>query len=169
MQTPGMIGFSAFSGTGKTTLVEKVVRILKAKGLSVAVIKHDGHDFEIDHEGTDSWRYQQAGADVTILSSAKKTAYIEHRAHALWDNVAMVKGADLILVEGYKYEKIPRIGMTRKANGKGLPEVPETYLAIVTDDEQLEACGVPIFHLDDAEGVAAFAAEHAVLVDEIRR
>ena len=59
-----VIGFAAFSGTGKTTLIEKIVRNLKAQGFRVAVIKHDAHKFEIDKEGKDSWRFSKAGADL---------------------------------------------------------------------------------------------------------
>ena len=56
-----VIAFAAYSGTGKTTLIEKLVRELKNRGLRLAVIKHDGHKFEIDHEGKDSWRFAKAG------------------------------------------------------------------------------------------------------------
>ncbi len=59
---------------------EKLIRNLKVRGLRIAVIKHDGHDFEIDHRGKDSWRFTQAGADISIISSAGKTAILEQRA-----------------------------------------------------------------------------------------
>lgn len=159
MDTPRIIGFAAFSGTGKTTLVEKLVLKLKAQGLRVAVIKHDAHDFEIDHEGKDSWRFAHAGADMTIVSSPKKTAVIEQRPRTLYDNIAMVHDVDLILVEGYKQEKLPQIGICRKATGKGLPYPPEHYLAVVTDDETLQ--GVPMFGLDDIDGICQFVLDHA--------
>ena len=58
------VGFAGYSGSGKTTLIEQLVRSLKARGLRVAVIKHDVHDFEMDREGKDSWRFSQAGADI---------------------------------------------------------------------------------------------------------
>ena len=74
-----IIGFAAYSGTGKTTLITQIVRELKAQGYRVCVIKHDAHQFEIDREGKDSWRFAQAGADMTILSSPAKTAMIEQR------------------------------------------------------------------------------------------
>ena len=70
------IGFAAYSGTGKTTLIEKLVMTLKAQGCRIAVIKHDAHRFEIDREGKDSWRFTRAGADITLLSSPEKTAII---------------------------------------------------------------------------------------------
>lgn len=151
-----MIGFSAFSGTGKTTLIEQLVRVLKQKGYRLAVIKHDAHRFEIDREGKDSWRFAQAGADMTIISSREKTAIIEQRERCFSEVVAAVHDVDLILVEGYKQESIPRIGICRKATGKGLPHPADTYLAVVTDDPSLDTGGVPVFSLKDISGIAEF-------------
>ena len=157
-----VIGFSAFSGTGKTTLIEKLVHRFKQEGLRVAVVKHDAHDFEMDKPGKDSWRFQQAGADITILSSKTKTAMIEQRPRSLRDNLSMVHDVDLVLVEGYKSEPLPRIGLCRKASGKGLPGQPGDYLALATDDESLTGAGVPCFPLYDVEGLAAFIKDHAL-------
>ena len=70
------IAFAAYSGTGKTTLIEKLIHTLKQKGLRLAVIKHDGHKFDIDHEGKDSWRFTHAGADITMISSADLGCYL---------------------------------------------------------------------------------------------
>ena len=151
-----VIGFSAYSGTGKTTLIEKLVACFKADGLRVAVIKHDAHDFEIDKEGKDSWRFAKAGADITLISSASKTAIIEQRPRSFEQNLSMIHDVDIILVEGYKQENIPQIGICRKATGKGLPFPPERYAALVTDDEALAAPGIPRFSLDDHESVARF-------------
>lgn len=155
MQIP-VIGFSAYSGTGKTTLITKIVRELKAQGYRVCVIKHDAHQFEIDREGKDSWRFSQAGADMTIISSPTKTALIEQREKSFPQLIAMVHDVDLILVEGYKQEKIPRIGICRKATGKGLPHPVNEYIALVTDDPAFSADGIPVFALDDIPGITAF-------------
>ena len=88
-----VIGFSAYSGTGKTTLIEKLVACFKADGLRVAVIKHDAHDFEIDKEGKDSWRFAKAGADITLISSASKTAIIEQRPRSFEQNLSMTSSS----------------------------------------------------------------------------
>lgn len=167
MPTTKLIGFSAFSGTGKTTLIEKLVLALKEKGLRVAVIKHDMHGFEIDHEGKDSWRFARAGADMVILSSPQKTAVVEQRPHTLWDNIRLVHDVDLILVEGYKQEPLPQIGICRKETGKGLPFAPEHYLAVVTNDETLETASVPRFGLNEIERICDFVLAHAKPLDEI--
>lgn len=130
-----ILGFTAYSGTGKTTLMEKLVRSLKAHGLRIAVIKHDGHRFEIDHEGKDSWRFSEAGADISIISSAEQTAVVEKRELSFEQVAAKVHDVDLILVEGYKNEPLTQIGICRKASGKGFTAPLERYIAVVTDVE----------------------------------
>lgn len=154
-----VIGFSAYSGVGKTTLIEKIIRILKQQGYRIAVIKHDAHGIEMDREGKDSWRFSQAGADMTLVSSGEKTAVIEQRERTFAQNLSMIHDVDLILVEGYKQEQIPRIGICRKASGKGLPHAAEQYIAVVTDDAAQFSGTVPIFALEDAQGIAEFLKE----------
>lgn len=152
-----VIAFSAYSGTGKTTLIEKLILYFKAQGLRLGVIKHDAHDFEIDKEGKDSWRFSKAGADITLISSAVKTAVIEQRPRSFQENLAAFHDVDLIIVEGYKQETIPRIGICRKSTGKGLPVSAQEYIALVTDDKALIAeSTLPCFDLDDAAGLAEF-------------
>ena len=158
------IGFAAYSGTGKTTLLEKLVALLKADGLRVAVIKHDSHGFQMDREGKDTWRFGQAGADMTLISSPYQVAVIEYRPRSFEENLTMIHDVDLILVEGYKQEEIPRIGICRKATGKGLPGSPEDYVALVTDDEELAAVAPgPCFGINDAAEIAAFVKKIANL------
>lgn len=149
------LGFAAYSGGGKTTLIEKLVRNLKAQGLRVAVIKHDGHDFEIDHEGKDSWRFTQAGADITIISSANKTALVEQRKLSLAQAATMVHDVDLILVEGYKQENLTQIGICRQASGKGFTAELDRYAAVVTDVD-IGDIDIPRFGLDDIQELTTF-------------
>ena len=162
------IGFAAFSGTGKTTLVEKLVRSLKAKGVRLAVIKHDGHRFEIDKEGKDTYRYTQAGADITVITSSEKFAYMEQREASLEQVTAMIHDVDLILVEGYKYaEHLPQIGIDRKATGKGFTHPVEHFIAVVTDGQVEEISSgqvnIPQFGLEDVEEITAFMMKYCGL------
>lgn len=150
-----VFAFAAYSGTGKTTVIEKIVLELKAKGLRVAVIKHDGHRFEIDHEGKDSWRFAHAGADITIISSQEKTAYIEQRSLSLRQLIDMVHDVDLILVEGYKNETLPQIGIARRATGKGFTADLSRFMAIITDMDEVETT-LPRFTFEDIQGVTEF-------------
>lgn len=110
-----VIAFSAWSGTGKTTIIEQLIPLLKQAGLRVAAVKHDAHDFEIDREGKDSWRFTNAGADVTVIQSQTKTALIEQRSLSLSDVLSRIHDVDVILAEGYNdlpltpcYHDLPR-------------------------------------------------------------
>lgn len=150
-----IIGFAAYSGTGKTTLIEKLIRRLKEEGLRVAVIKHDVHGFDIDHEDKDTWRFTQAGSDMTIIGSVQSTACIERGGKSFCEVAAMVRDVDIILVEGYKREKLTRIGVCREATGKGFTDEPNTFAAVVTDVQGIET-DAPQFALDDVEGLAQF-------------
>lgn len=150
-----VIAFAAYSGTGKTTLIEKLIQNLKQRNLRVAVIKHDGHRFEIDHKGKDSWRFSHAGADITIISSSEKMAYIEQRELTLQQQIDMVHDVDLILVEGYKNADLPQIGIARKETGKGFTAQLNRFIALVSDYEQLEA-EVPCFGLNDIDEITEF-------------
>ena len=154
-----VFAFAAYSGTGKTTVIEKIVLELKARGLRVAVIKHDGHRFEIDHEGKDSWRFAHAGADITIISSQEKTAYIEQRELSLRQLIDMVHDVDLILVEGYKNETLPQIGIARRATGKGFTADLSRFMAVITDMEEIETT-LPRFTFEDIQGVTDFIMQN---------
>lgn len=156
-----LVAFAAYSGTGKTTLIEKLIPILKGKGIRSAVIKHDGHPFEIDHEDKDSWRFARAGADIVMVSSAEQTAYIERGDLSLERLLDMVHDVDLILVEGYKNKALPQIGMARRETGKGFTADISRFIALVTDLEV--ETGLPCFGLEDAEGIVGFIMEKMIV------
>ncbi|MGN0158621.1 MAG: gephyrin-like molybdotransferase Glp [Brotaphodocola sp.] len=165
-----VLGFAAYSGVGKTTLIEKLIPILREKGLRIAVIKHDGHDFDIDREGKDSWRFGKAGTDICIIVSPKKMTYMEKEARTFSQVLAMVHDVDLVLVEGYKNVPITQIGICRKAVGKGFTAELNRYAAVVTDMEEpekewvmqrdLDAADIPKFSFQDVDKIAAFIVEN---------
>ena len=154
MNTP-VIGFSAFSGTGKTTVMENLIRLLTQRGVRVGIVKHDCHGFEMDHPGKDSYRHAQAGAAAVIITSPEKTAEVRQRGESLEDCLRRIGDVDLILVEGFKHADIPRIGLCRKASGKGFTEPPDRFAAVITDDETLPV-SVPRFGFEDTAGLADF-------------
>lgn len=154
MKMVPVAGFAALSGTGKTTLIEGVIRVLRAKGLRVAAVKHDGHGYEPDREGKDSWRFSRAGAALSVVSAGDKTAWFSEGGKNLAQLLAFMPEMDMILVEGYKREVCRQIGICRLAAGKPLPETPERYEAIATDTP-LDT-EVPQFSLNDPEGLADF-------------
>jgi molybdopterin-guanine dinucleotide biosynthesis protein B len=132
-----VFGIAGYSGSGKTTLIERVLPRLAARGLRAAVIKHTHHDFDIDRPGKDSWRAREAGASAVLLASDHRTALlIEHRdaPPALDALLAQLPPCDLVLVEGYKREAIPRLEVHRAETGKPwlFPDDPN-ILAVASD------------------------------------
>jgi len=139
----------------------KLIEELKRRGLRVAVIKHDAHEFEIDREGKDSWRFAQAGADVTAVASASKTALIEYRPVPIEALLNKITDVDIILTEGYKTGPWPKIAVRREATGKPFPLPTEDCIAIVTDVP--ETTDTPCFNLDDVSCLADLILNHAKL------
>nr|MCR5358016.1 molybdopterin-guanine dinucleotide biosynthesis protein B [Lachnospiraceae bacterium] len=131
-----ILGIAGFSGSGKTTLIEKLIPVLKNEGYRIAVIKHDAHDFEMDREGKDTFRFKKAGVDTVMISSRVKSAMISDIVQSLDKMIADAyeRGADIVLVEGYKYENIPKLFVLSKRCGYEVPEEIKGCVAIASDD-----------------------------------
>lgn len=146
--------FIAKSGTGKTTLIEKLIPELKSRGLRVAVMKHDAHEFDVDKPGKDSWRMTRAGADVTVIASATHSAVMENRPVPADELLKGIRDVDVILTEGYQQGPWKKIGVNRAASGNALPVLSGSYIAVVTDaDVDIPA---PHIGLDDVKSLADF-------------
>ena len=122
------------------------------------MVTHDGHTFDIDRPGKDSWRYTRAGAEVSLISSREQTALVERRALDFDDILSRVRDVDLILVEGWKDGPFPKIGLSRAATGKGLPGPAENFIALVTDQDI--PCPCPRFGFDDIEEISDFMVKN---------
>ena len=151
--------FVGRSNTGKTTVIERLIPILVRKGIKVAVIKHHHNDFEIDKPGKDTYRYKQAGAAMSILASPGKVAVVEDTENELTleDIIARyIHDVDLIIVEGFKREKVPKIEVFQPKEGADTPvcEGDEHLIAIITDESL--ATSLPVFSRDNIQGVAQF-------------
>ena len=147
-----VLSFTAYSNTGKTSYLEKLIPCLKEAGLRVAVIKHDGHDFQPDMEGKDSWRFAQAGAEIVAVASDSKFAFFQYEYVDVDTIISHITGVDLIITEGYKHEHFPKIALFRANSGKGLTVPAEECLAIVGDYRDPVSC--PVFPLDDPQPLA---------------
>jgi len=154
------------SGSGKTTLLEKLIKELKRRGHKVAIIKHSHHDYELDQANKDTWRFAQAGSEISAIKSADKLAIFRHMDHffdpqeisnfILWDY-------DFILTEGFKGSQYPKIEVHRRELGEGLLTDPQQLLAVVTD-EPVEV-SVPQFSSNQVKKIADLI-ETAVMVDQ---
>ena len=147
----------AWSGTGKTTLLEKLLPALKERGLRVAVLKHDGHDFDMDRPGKDSWRMTQAGADVSAIVSASHAAFLENRPLTAEEAAARIRDVDIIITEGFPSSPWPKIGLARAATGKGLKPVEGQYDLVLADGPVDTTATV--LALDDIDGLAHWLME----------
>lgn len=156
-----VVAFVAKSGTGKTTLLEKVIQELKGRGYRVGAIKHDAHRFDIDHPGKDSHRLTAAGADTMLISSPEKLAMVKKLAESppLENLVATYfSDMDIVVSEGFKKSSLPKIELHRRERSATLLCRGEEYdpqLVAVASDEPLDV-DVPVLNLNDAREVADF-------------
>ena len=160
-KTPPIVLIVGKSDAGKTTLIEKLVPELKARGLKIGTVKHDVHGFDIDHPGKDSWRHKQSGSEATIISSPQKLALVRNtdHDHTLDELIPYLHGMDLILTEGYKRERKPKVEIYRPAaHPDPLCRDDEDLIALASD-EDLDL-GVPRFGLEDSAGLAEFLIRH---------
>ncbi len=138
-----------YSNSGKTTLVEKLIRELKKRGYRVAVVKHHHRDFEIDRPGKDTWRHAAAGADTVVLAGPRKIAVIERlQAERTLDEIAArLKDVHLIITEGYKKDQHPKIEVFRSAVHRQII-TPVNELLAIASDVPLHY-GVPCLDIDN--------------------
>ncbi|MHB9111158.1 MAG: molybdopterin-guanine dinucleotide biosynthesis protein B [Thermoleophilia bacterium] len=159
--SPPMVCFVGKKNSGKTTFLEKLVRELISRKLNVAYIKHDVHGFEMDREGTDTWRLTQAGANSVMISSPMAMASLEKvREEKTLDELARrVDGtADIIVVEGFKCASADKLEISRTARSDSLACSEDELLGVISDREDA-ASGLPVFAIDDIPGVADFLAD----------
>jgi molybdopterin-guanine dinucleotide biosynthesis protein B len=152
---PPVISVVGKSGSGKTVFLEKLIAVLKRRGIKVGIIKHHPHGFEIDHPGKDSWRHARAGSDTVVLSSPGKVAVVRNLEEEMSiDGIvsAYLRDVDLAITEGYKTGPKKKIEVSRRERSQELVSPAEDLIAIVSD--QRFDVPAPHFELDDAEGVA---------------
>nr|VFJ60687.1 MAG: molybdopterin-guanine dinucleotide biosynthesis protein B [Candidatus Kentron sp. FM]VFJ75170.1 MAG: molybdopterin-guanine dinucleotide biosynthesis protein B [Candidatus Kentron sp. FM]VFK12321.1 MAG: molybdopterin-guanine dinucleotide biosynthesis protein B [Candidatus Kentron sp. FM] len=158
-----ILGLTAPSGTGKTTLLVELIPLLRERGFRVALIKHTHHDFDIDTPGKDSFRLRLAGANPVLVGSRHRWALMKETPGqdepVLADLIARLpqEELDLILVEGFGHERFPKIEIHRPSLGKALlyPEDP-SIIAIAIDGKEQGTHPIPVLDLNRPSMIADF-------------
>ncbi len=162
-----VFGIAGYSGSGKTTLMENLIPQFVMEGLKVSVIKHAHHNFDVDRPGKDSYRHREAGASEVLVTSDKRWVLMhEARGEAeptLEQLLTRFSDCDLVLVEGFKTEPIPKLEVHRVANAKP-PLYPQDKTVIAIACDEPIATRLPQFNLNNAEGIAQFIIQHLNLL-----
>ena len=166
-----IFGIVGWKNSGKTTLVEKIIKDLVNRGYTASSIKHAHHEFEIDKEGKDSYRHRQAGATQVIVSSENLWAMISSQAYAedtvLEKLLGKLDPVDFIIVEGYKSEKHPKIECYRLGcPKKPLIESDSSIIGIVHDLKDFH-CKQEQFKFDEIKEIVDFIDRAAASVHEL--
>jgi molybdopterin-guanine dinucleotide biosynthesis adapter protein len=161
-----ILGFAAFSGTGKTTLLTQLIPLLKAQGLRIGLIKHSHHNIQIDQPGKDSYRLREAGASPVMLVSTHRRAIItefQAIAEPVLDEQLLAfdqSELDLILVEGFKTTQFPKIELHRPSLNVPLLYPNDPSIIAVASDTPLDIpATLAQLDLKQAELIAAFITQ----------
>lgn len=161
LHNPPVLGIAAWSGTGKTTLLKNVLPLLRGQGLRVGMLKHAHHEFDIDHPGKDSYELRKAGAEQMLVASNRRWALMVEAAVAddvsLWDMLAQLRRdtLDIVLVEGFKHERFPKLELHRASVGKPLLFPDDDAIIAVASDIPL-ATALPQLNINNPAAIAAF-------------
>jgi molybdopterin-guanine dinucleotide biosynthesis protein B len=160
-----VLGFAAYSGTGKTTLLKQLIPLLRKSGLHLALIKHSHHDFEIDHPGKDSYELRHAGAEQTLITSAYRSAWIlekrEQQEPDLLEALSQLDTTDidLVLVEGFRHdERLPCIELRRAVNDRPALYTRQRNIIALACDHPIQT-DLPQLDINSAQQVCEFIVE----------
>lgn len=161
MTPPKIFGIAGWKNSGKTGLAVRLVTELTGRGYKISTIKHAHHDFDIDKVGADSFRHREAGAhEVTIVSGTRYAIMHELRGApepTLPEVLARLAPCDIVLIEGYKREPVPKIEARRLEAKSREPLAPtDPHIVAVAADHPVTDTGLPVFYLDDTLAIANF-------------
>ena len=154
-----IFGFAGWSGSGKTTLIEKLIPLFVERKLKVSLIKHAHHTFDVDQPGKDSYRHRNVGCTEVLVSSSRRWALVHELRGApepgLEELIMHISPCDLLLVEGFKRERVPKLEVYRASTGESLLHPQDADIVGIATDRKLETA-LPQFDLNDAPGIARF-------------
>lgn len=154
-----IFGFAGWSGSGKTTLIEELIPRFVKHGLSVSIIKHAHHSFDVDHPGKDSFRHRQAGCKEVVVVSEKRWAIMHELGDepepSLEEQIGRISPCDLLLVEGYKHYPLPKLEIWRKENAKPWLHPQDEHIVAIAADAPVDT-RLPRFDLNDRDRIGDF-------------
>jgi len=153
-----VLGIAGWSGAGKTTLLTKLIPLFVSRGLRVATLKHAHHAFDVDQPGKDSYEHRKAGASEVIISSARRWAQMHEigdGAEATLPELLMkLSPCDLVLVEGFKSERHPKLEVFRESVGKAPLHPQDELIVAIASDKPISGIAIPCVDLNDIPAVA---------------
>ena len=162
-----IFGFAGYSGSGKTTLIEQLIQIFVAEGLKISLIKHTHHDFSIDQPGKDSYRHRIAGCNEVMVTSTYRWALVhelrDEPEPGLNEQLARLSPCDLVLVESFKNEIIPKLEVHRAVLDKPLLFPHDPNIVAISSDATMET-SLPQFRLDQPAKIATFILQQTGLI-----
>ena len=160
-----LIGLAGWSGAGKTTLVAKLIPCLARRGITVSTLKHAHHRFDVDTPGKDSYAHREAGAAQVLVASAHRWALMTELRGAPEPDLRVLLGqlapVDLVIVEGFKRDRHPKIEVHRAGNAKPWLHPDDPAIRAIAADVPPPGDSIPWVPLDDADAIADLALRHA--------
>ena len=161
-----LIGLAGWSGAGKTTLLTRLIPCLGARGVGVSTLKHAHHHFDVDKPGKDSWKHREAGARQVLVASENRWALMTELRGApepdLRYLLSRLSPVDLVIVEGFKRDALPKIEVHRAENGKPWIHPEDPRIRAIASDVAPPADTLPRAPLDDAEAIADLVLRFAI-------
>lgn len=161
-----VLGLVGWSGSGKTTLMVQLIPLLVRRGLRIATLKHAHHKFDVDQPGKDSYEHRKAGASEVIVSSSRRWVQMhENDAEAeasLAQLLARVSKCDLVLVEGFKSERHPKMEVFRREVGKSALHPEDPRIVAVASDQDFPGARIPVVNINDIPAVADLVCARAL-------
>lgn len=158
-----IFGFAGYSGSGKTTLIEQLIPQFVMHGLKVSLIKHAHHGFDIDRPGKDSYRHREAGCSEVLITSSQRWVLMHdlrgEQEQSLQYQLKRLSPCDLVLVEGFKKEPIPKLEIHRAAMRQPLLQSDDPYIIAIASDTQVKS-KVPLLDLNDPQQISEFILRH---------
>jgi molybdopterin-guanine dinucleotide biosynthesis protein B len=166
-----VLGIAGWSGSGKTTLITKLIPLLATRGIRVATLKHAHHAFDVDQPGKDSYEHRKAGACEVIVSSARRWVQMHEVGSGteatLAELLRRLSPCDLVLVEGFKTERHPKLEVFRASVGKSPLHPDDDRIVAIASDQAVPHTRIPVVDLNDIASVADRVLASAEPLDDV--